>query len=65
MPSVANVKVGQVWERRDGSRFRIDHFTPGYAHYWLETGSRPQFRSIRLELLVKRYRHVTESRQCR
>jgi hypothetical protein len=56
---VVTPKVGQVWERRNGTRFKIDHFTPGYAHYWLELGSRPQFRSIRLNLLIKNYKLVS------
>ena len=41
--------MGDIFERRNGSRLTIEYFTPGYAHYRLAKGSNPQFRSIRLE----------------
>jgi hypothetical protein len=50
------IKVGQVWVRRDGSRFEIEHIGGGYVDYWLATGSRPQYRSIRIDLLTKNYK---------
>ena len=46
------VRVGQTWERADGSRFKIEHVNAFYATYWLAAGSRPQYRSIRLERLT-------------
>lgn len=51
------VEVGQVWERRNGSRITIERVDRGYADYWLATGSKPQFRSIALENF-KRYRRI-------
>lgn len=48
---MSEVKASQVWQRRDGSRFTIDHCTLGYAHYWLDRGSKPQFRSINIDRL--------------
>lgn len=48
-------KRGQVWERRNGSRFTIENIRGNYAYYWLSSGSRPQSRSIRIDLLLTRY----------
>lgn len=51
------VEAGQIWERHDGSQFTIDHLTTcGYAVYWLSSGSRPQFRSVRVDRLRKHYK---------
>lgn len=44
-------RPGQVWKRRDGSRFVIDHIKNGAAVYWLDRGNRPQYRSIDLDRL--------------
>ncbi len=43
--------MGNIFERRAGSRLTIQYFTPGCAHYCLAKGSNSQFRSIRLERL--------------
>jgi hypothetical protein len=51
------VEVGQVWERKNGTRFTIERVDPGYADYWLASGSKPQYRSIALENF-KRYRLI-------
>jgi hypothetical protein len=48
-------KKGQTWERRDGSRFVINHCMDGHVRYWLSAGSRPQFRSIRIDRLFRYY----------
>jgi hypothetical protein len=53
-----DVRVGQVWERRDGSRVTIDYIERGYARYWLATGSRPQYRDVRIDILLKRWKLV-------
>lgn len=51
--------AGQVFERRDGSRFIIERSDEKYAYYWLDAGSRPQFRAVALEnLKPPRYRRV-------
>ncbi len=42
---------GQVWTRRNGSQFIIERSDERFAYYWLEAGSRPQFRSIALDRL--------------
>lgn len=55
-------RPGQVWERANGTRFQIESLRRGYAYYWLSTGSRPQFRSIALANLLRRYHLVKESR---
>jgi hypothetical protein len=52
------VKAGDVWERRNGSTFTIDWVDRKYV-YWLSSGSHPQYRSISLENLQKRYRRIT------
>ncbi len=49
-----SIQVGDIFERRDGGRLTIQYIAPGYAHYWLARGSKPQFRSIRLERLQTR-----------
>ncbi len=49
--------VGEVWQRRDGSRFTIEKVGNGYAIYWLASGSKPQYRTISFENF-KRYRRV-------
>lgn len=50
--------AGQVWERRDGSRFKIDHTDLKYVYYWLDSGSHPQYRSVARANLLRRYRLV-------
>jgi hypothetical protein len=50
-----DVIVGQVWERHDGSRFRIESRNREYIYYWLATGSKPQYRGIRIDLLLRNY----------
>lgn len=42
---------GQMWERPNGTRFKIDHVDLKYAYYWLAAGSKPQYRSVRLDTL--------------
>lgn len=57
------VRVGQTWERHDGSRFVISKIQNGYVWYWLSRGSRPQFRQIRLDRFTdcsRNYRLVEE-----
>jgi hypothetical protein len=53
------IRVGQVWQRFDGTRFTIERIERGQAVYWLSKGSKPQYRSISLENLQKRYRRIT------
>jgi hypothetical protein len=55
-----DVKVGQTWERKDGSRVTLDHIGRGYATYWLASGSRPQFRDVRIDILLKRWKLVLQ-----
>ena len=53
--------VGQIWERYDGTTFKIEKIENGYASYWLSSGSHPQFRSIRLDRLTgpaRNYRRI-------
>jgi len=54
------VMAGQVWRRPNGTTFRIEYCTLGYAHYWLEQGSRPQHRSIQIDRLIRYYRLVSQ-----
>lgn len=42
---------GQIFERKDGTQFIIERTDERFAWYWLQAGSRPQFRSIALERL--------------
>jgi hypothetical protein len=49
-----SMQVGDIFERRNGSRLMIEYFTPGYAHSWLARGSKPQFRYIGFERLQTR-----------
>lgn len=56
--SSPGVMVGQVWERRDGSRVTLEHVRGEYASYYLTSGSRPQFRSVRIDLLLRRWKLV-------
>lgn len=52
------IERGQIWERPNGTLFTIDHVDLKYAYYWLDAGSRPQYRGIALENLPKRYRRI-------
>ena len=54
----ADVKVGQVWQRKDGSRVTLEHVARGYATYYLAAGSRPQLRDVRIDLLLRRWKLV-------
>lgn len=54
--------VHTIWQRRDGSIFEIERLDGRYAWYWLASGSRPQFRSIEIERLNRRYRCVSPLR---
>jgi hypothetical protein len=56
MPEPLPTNPGDIWIRRNGTRFKIDHVDLKYAYYWLAQGSKAQYRSVRLELLTKRYR---------
>ena len=53
-----DVKVGQVWQRKDGSRVTLERVARGYATYYLTTGSRPQFRDVRIDVLLRRWKLV-------
>ncbi len=53
------IGAGQIWARANGTTFTIDKIDEKYAYYWLAAGSRPQYRSIRLDLLLKKYKCVT------
>lgn len=50
--------VGQRWRRRDGSTFKIESVKGNYVWYWLASGSRPQIRSVRKDLLLRNYKRV-------
>ena len=39
---------GQWWKRKNGTLFKIERVA---QWYWLNAGSKPQYRSIRLENL--------------
>lgn len=54
--------VGQVWARRDGTTFTIEKLCGKYVSYWLSEGSHRQFREIRIDQLLKRYRLVKDVR---
>ena len=63
MKTATRVSVGQIWERYDGSTFKIEKIKDGSAFYWLNAGSRPQFRSVRIDRLTgasRNYRLTTE-----
>jgi hypothetical protein len=55
------VERGQLWERRNGTRVMIERIVPaatheGFAEYYLAAGSRPQFRQIRIDRLLKTFK---------
>jgi hypothetical protein len=52
---VSDVKAGQFWKRPNGTVLKLEYVRNGYATYWLDKGSRPQHRDIRVEMLLKRY----------
>jgi hypothetical protein len=54
----SKVAAGQEWQRPNGSRFVIDHLDEKNVYYWLSAGSSPQYRSIRIELLLRRYQFI-------
>ena len=50
-----DVKAGQVWQRKDGSQVTLEYVRGKYATYYLSTGSRPQLRDVRLDVLLRRW----------
>lgn len=52
------VAPGQVWKRRDGSTVEIESRDSTHAWYWLQEGSHPQFRAIRIDRLMKFYTRI-------
>lgn len=58
----ASIRPGIVgpWERRDGTRFFVEHIDLENAWYWQISTSGPRYRSIRLDRLHRLYRKVVK-----
>lgn len=55
------IRVGQTWVRPNKSTFKIESIKGNYVWYWLSAGSKPQFRAIRKDLLLRRYKLLTKN----
>lgn len=43
------VRIGQIWERRDGSTFHIESRNATHAYFWQEDGPYRQYRGVRID----------------